>query len=168
MERRHPLVANADEVPATEGPVVGTYRSTMVPLGRATGGKKLGCSFYEVPAGAAAFPYHWHSANEEAIIVLSGTGTIRLGDAEVQLRAGDYVAMPTGPQHSHQVRNTGTEPLRYYCVSTKLDPEVVGYPDSRKLGVAYYGADGNITRSLFFEEETRGYFDRDPGAAPKP
>ena len=30
--------------------------------------------------------------------------------------------------------NTGPAPLRYLCVSTMLEPEVIEYPDSGKFG----------------------------------
>ena len=48
-------------------------------LSAATGSEKLGCSLYEVPPGRRAWPYHYHLANEEAIYVLHGSGTFRLG-----------------------------------------------------------------------------------------
>lgn len=48
-------------------------------LGRATGGAQLGASLYEVPPGKAAFPYHAHYANEEAIFILEGVGHLAYG-----------------------------------------------------------------------------------------
>ena len=48
-------------------------------LGKATGGERLGCSLYEVDPGKTAFPFHFHHAIEEAIYLLSGSGTLRLG-----------------------------------------------------------------------------------------
>ena len=35
-------------------------------LGEATGGEQLGCSLYELPSGHRSWPYHYHTANEEA------------------------------------------------------------------------------------------------------
>jgi uncharacterized cupin superfamily protein len=162
MERRHPNVANIDEIPAGDGPRKGRLGAKMTALGRAAGNERLGCTYYEVEPGNAAFPFHWHGANEEAILVLGGTGTMRLGDAEVAVRAGDWIAMPPGRQHPHQLRNTGAETLKYVCVSTKIAPELAGYPDSRKVGVLM--AD---YRALFLEESQVGYFDREPLAEEK-
>src|SRR5438067_1293889 len=133
-ERRHPNVANVAEVDGranTKGTKIG---ATMKRLGSATGGQRLGCSWTEVPPGRAAFPRHFHTANEEALYVLEGEGTVRLGDAIIVLKPGDYVTFPLGPSHAHQVRNTGTGPLRYLGLSTLQMPEVVGYPDSKKIG----------------------------------
>jgi uncharacterized cupin superfamily protein len=54
-------------------------------LGAATGGERLGCSLYEVPPGKRAWPHHYHLANEEAIFVLEGRGTLRIGEKEVAI-----------------------------------------------------------------------------------
>ncbi len=55
------------------------------------GGKRLGCSLYELPPGKKSWPYHYHTGNEEAIFVLEGGG----GD-ERTLESGDYAAFPVG------------------------------------------------------------------------
>ncbi len=164
MERRHPNVVNADEIEAQSGPTKGRYRSRTRRLGQAAGAQQIGCSLYEVAPGSMAFPFHWHGANEEAIIVLSGTGKARIGDAEVPIRAGDFLAFPAGQGHAHQLEATGTEPLRYYCLSTQKDPEVCGYPDSKKIAM-YSRTGGKPFRVLLLEEDgQRDYFDRDPHA----
>lgn len=104
-------------------------------LGKAAGGQQLGCSLYELPAGEESWPYHYHTANEEAAYVLSGSGTIRLANGTHRLAAGDYVALPADETGGHKFINDGEEPLRYLMLSTMNDPEVAVYPDSEKLGV---------------------------------
>src|SRR5688572_25858923 len=165
MSRRHPNVVHLDEVePSAPFPPRGKFGSRSRGLARAAGGVQLGCTFYEVEPGHAAFPRHWHGGNEEAVVILSGEGRLRVGEDEVAVRAGDYVAFPTGPAAAHQLWCTGTEPLRYYCFSTMKTPEFVGYPDSRKYGAAVRLDDGKVVRQLFYEEEGRGYFDREEDA----
>ena len=91
--RRHPHVVNIEEVQPTEqaqGKFVLKHRA----LGRAAGAKAIGCGVVEIPPGKTAWPFHYHHANEESIYVLSGTGTARIGDAKVEIRAGDYIAFP--------------------------------------------------------------------------
>jgi uncharacterized cupin superfamily protein len=104
-------------------------------LGAAAGGERLGASLYELPAGRKAWPYHWHTANEEALYVLAGTGTLRYDDETVSLEPGDYVAFPTGSESAHRVVNDSGETLRYLVVSEMREPDVLGYPDSEKVGV---------------------------------
>ncbi|MFC6990140.1 cupin domain-containing protein [Haloplanus sp. GCM10025708] len=118
-------------------------------LGEAAGGDRLGCSLYELPPGRRSWPYHYHTANEEAIYVLSGTGILRLDGDTHPLRAGDYVACPADESGGHRVVNDADEPLRYLAVSTMNDPDVTVYPDSGKVGV-FVGAPpgGRDERSL--------------------
>jgi len=118
-------------------------------LGEAAGSEALGCSLYELPAGERSWPYHYHAANEEAIYVLSGSGTLRLDGETVPLRDGDYVALLADECGAHRVVNDGDEPLTYLVVSTMHDPDVTVYPDSGKFGV-YVGSPpgGREERSL--------------------
>jgi uncharacterized cupin superfamily protein len=126
------------------------------------GGRHLGCSLYEVPAGHAAYPLHWHAANEEAIIILEGQGRLRIGEEEREVGSGHYIALPPGPAHAHQL--IALTDLRYYCISTRISPEVVGYPDSGKVG-AIVRQDGELVyRGFFRMEDARPYFDGEPRA----
>lgn len=104
-------------------------------LGAAAGGDRLGCSLYELAPGDEAWPYHFHTANEEALYVLSGTGTLRLDGETHTVRPGDYAAFPSDEPGGHKVVNGGDEPLRYLMLSTMNDPDVSVYPDSGKIGV---------------------------------
>src|SRR6185503_12001505 len=90
----------------------------------------------EVEPGRAAFPHHFHCVNEESIYVLEGEGALRIGKDTVAVKAGDYVTFPTGPDFAHQLKNTGTQNIRYLRFSTLSSAEVVGYPDSKKIGAA--------------------------------
>ncbi len=111
-------------------------------LGSSAGGRELGCSLYELPPGKSAWPYHYHTANEEAIYVLEGEGMLRLPDGEVPIAAGDYIALPVGAACAHQVRNPGSVPLRFLCFSTMKQPDVGIYPDSKKAGLFIGSAPG--------------------------
>ncbi len=111
-------------------------------LTQRAGGHRLGASLYEVPPGKTAFPRHYHLANEEAIFVLEGRGTMRLGDEEYPIGAGCYVALPVGGDSAHQLVNTSDAPLRYLCVSTMREPDVSIYPDSNKVGIFAGAAPG--------------------------
>jgi uncharacterized cupin superfamily protein len=105
------------------------------------GGEKLGCSLFQVPPGKTAFPAHLHHGNEEALYVLAGTGTLRLGGAQHAVGPGDYVALPAGGP-AHQLVATGSAPLEYLCFSTMIHPDITEYPDSGKFGLAAGAAPG--------------------------
>jgi uncharacterized cupin superfamily protein len=164
-ERRNPKVVNIDEVEARKMGAGTKFGATMKHLGFATGAKGIGCTWYEVDPGKAAFPRHFHCVNEESLFVLDGEGTLRIGDENVNVRAGDYVTMPIGPEYSHQLRNTGSGVLRYLCFSTLTTADVVGYPDSKKVGaMAAPSMDAALkgqhwVRVLTFEPSQVGYYD---------
>jgi len=67
----------------------------------ALGGELLGASLYELPSGQATFPFHWHWATEELLIVVASQVTLRTPDGERELNAGDVVPFPRGLAGGH-------------------------------------------------------------------
>jgi uncharacterized cupin superfamily protein len=163
--RRHPQVVSLNEIDARNIGMGSKFGASTKQLGLATGARSIGCSWYEVSPGKAAFPHHFHCANEESLFVLEGEGTMRIGKETVAVRSGDYITFAIGPESAHQLRNTGSSPLRYLCFSTIHTAEIVGYPDSKKIGAmaapsmeaALRGADW--VRFLVFEGDSVGYYD---------
>jgi uncharacterized cupin superfamily protein len=166
MDKRHPNVSNADEIPWADGPRHGTrFASRYKPLAATSGGRRIGASLYELDPGKRAYPMHAHAANEEAAYILDGAGTVRIGDREVPVRAGDYLAFPAGREHAHQIINTSEAPLRFLTLSTMDLPEIALYTDAGKLGARW--AEGPAGR-LLFKESTGGstladYFEGEAG-----
>jgi len=164
MERRHPNVINIDELEASEMKK-GKHHARTRRLGPHAGNAQIGATLTELPPGAISYPFHYHCANEEAIYVISGTGTSRIGESRVAVRAGDWIAMPVGPEHAHQMINDGKEPLIYLCVSTAHKCEVVGYPDSKKVAASAGLSPMKLwIRQIVREGETLDYWDSEPGA----
>jgi uncharacterized cupin superfamily protein len=131
---------------------------------RATGGEKLGCSLYEVEPSRRAWPFHYHAANEEAIYILEGSGTLRIGEEEVPISKGDYLTFPAAREEgAYQLVNTSNSVLRYLCFSTMVELDVMVYPDSGKIGVFVGAAPGGPrekrTLSRFLKEDAEvGYY----------
>jgi uncharacterized cupin superfamily protein len=108
------------------------YRRAQV--GRQAGGARLGASVYELEPGQTLFPYHFHFANEEMLIVLRGRTHLRTATGWQELDEGDVVAFPVGETGAHQIANRTEEPIRVLIVSEMVGPDVVVYPDSGKIG----------------------------------
>ncbi len=114
-----------------------TFEAKLGRIGPLIGAKKLGAMLHIVPPGKKAFPKHAHHANEEMMIILDGHGTYYRGDEQWEISAGDVIAAPAGDgDTAHQIHNTSSVELRYLCISTKNDPDVVEYPNSEKFAVA--------------------------------
>jgi uncharacterized cupin superfamily protein len=114
-------------------------------LGRAAGSRALGASLFRVPPGGETFPLHAHLHNEELLVVVEGTPTLRTGgegdDAGVpprRLDRGEVVAFPAGPAGAHALRNDTGEDVTILLVSTMLAPEVNLFPDTGELWVRDY------------------------------
>jgi len=143
----------------------GKHRMKLRQLGRPAGSHVLGANLTEVAPGAVSFPFHYHCATEEALFILSGKGIARIGDARVEVRAGDYIAFPVGPEHPHQMINDGTEPLVYLCVSANaMKVDVVGYPDSKKLAATAGTFEKPIHRWISKQGESLDYWADEPDA----
>lgn len=139
----------------------------MAPLAELLGARQIGANVTRVPPGKAAFPFHHHYANEEHFLILRGTGVLRCGEETHPVRPGDYIVNPAGgPEHAHQLVNTGTEELMYLALSTLVTPEVVGYPDSAKVGVRPepYSPTGKRWLVPNGELDKTQYFDGEDGA----
>jgi uncharacterized cupin superfamily protein len=161
-------VVNQEEIAWAEA-AQGKFRYRRKSFTAAAGMRQLGASLYEIEPGASAFPRHYHCANEEAIYVLEGEGTLSLGAAEVRMGAGDFASLPRGSEYAHRLRNCSDRPLRYLCFSTMIEPDVGVYPDSNKLSVIAGSAPGGAKEqrrltAVFRRETEVGYFDGEPDA----
>ena len=133
-ERRHPHVIHLNEVEPRTMTKGTKFGATMKRLGPLVGSKNLGCTHYSIEPGRTGFPLHFHCVTEEAIFILSGEGTLRIGDQKLSVGAGDFISMPVGPENAHQLINTGKANLEYLCMSTNMQvADIVGYPDSKKV-----------------------------------
>jgi uncharacterized cupin superfamily protein len=130
-------VVNIADVPLRDGGNGGQFVAKLARIGDMIGASKLGGQLHIVPAGKRAFPRHAHHVNEEMFFVVGGEGTYRLGEETYPIREGDVISAPAGDvATAHQIVNTGEGELRYLAFSTRLDPEVVEFPDSNKFAVA--------------------------------
>ena len=163
-ERRHPNVVNRDELQPMEMKK-GKHHVVGRRFGPAAGNRQIGGTLVELAPGAISYPFHYHCMNEETIYVISGTGTARIGDQRVKIRAGDWIAYPIGPEHAHQMINDGSEPLVYLTIATAHKCEVVGYPDSKKVAaLAGETFEKPWIRQIWRAGETLDYWEGEPEA----
>jgi uncharacterized cupin superfamily protein len=121
---------NLDPSEWTHGQMREGFRWRSASLGKLLGSERIGGSLYDLGEGERTFPYHFHHGMEEWLIVVEGTPTLRAQGHERELKAGDVVCFPRGPEGGHQVRGPGVVLL----LSASCSPEVIEYPDSGKVG----------------------------------
>jgi uncharacterized cupin superfamily protein len=156
----------------------GKFAGQAARVGGLIGAKKLGCQYQILPPGKAAYPRHAHHVNEEMFVVLAGEGTYRVGDESYPVREGDVIGAPPGDASTaHQIFNSGASELRYLSISTRLDPDIVEYPDSDKFTISSMVPEQQGLMSAKFNFIGRknmsvGYYDgedetvREPEASP--
>jgi uncharacterized cupin superfamily protein len=126
------------------------------------GAERLGGSLYELAPNQATYAYHWHTANEEMLVVLSGAVTLRTPEGEREVGAGDVVAFPRGEGGAHQMINDSDEPVRFLVFSEMRGPDVIGYPDSGKFGIRSEApGTGRGIRLSFLESDAVDYWHGD-------
>lgn len=116
-----------------EGP--GNFEVLRKPMTPTADACNLGSSLYRLEAGKTALPFHHHSGNDEAVYMLSGEVSLRLGEERHTLKAGDYITFPAASGVAHQISNPGNATAEFLCISTMEKTDVVFYPDSQKVGV---------------------------------
>jgi uncharacterized cupin superfamily protein len=116
------------------------FRRSSTRVGASVGAARTGLSVYELPPGQAVGPYHYEDPEEEWLLVVSGTPTLRHPGGEDQLEPWDLVFFPSGPAGAHLVRNDGESPARVAMFSSITAVGAVVYPDSDMIQI--FSTDG--------------------------
>jgi uncharacterized cupin superfamily protein len=135
------------------------YRATQV--GMHAGTDRLGASLYELSPGNSMFPYHYHLANEELLVVLRGQPYLRTPEGWRQLEEGEVVAFPRGERGAHQLVNRTEDGVRLLMISEMRSPDIPVYPDTGKVGVREHapGSGREGLRLNFRMDDDRDYWD---------
>jgi uncharacterized cupin superfamily protein len=129
---------------------------------RRAGGELLGGTVFDVDPGWESY-YHLHHGNEELVLVLDGTPTLRTPDGERELRPGDVALFRRGADGLHALRNKSQARARFIVFSTMVSPDIAEQPERGVVGV-FAGDSPTAGRDapleLFFPRDAAiGYFD---------
>jgi uncharacterized cupin superfamily protein len=135
-----------------EGERFGSRFRALTDLG---GGSHVGVAIEELPPGKQSCPAHYHMLEEEHLLVLAGSATLRLGERAYEIAAGDYVCFPAGQKAGHCLINHGTEPCRFLIIGERNPNDVIVYPDSGKVKVRLMGENYRTSATMeYWEGET--------------
>ncbi|MBM3269982.1 MAG: cupin domain-containing protein [Candidatus Sericytochromatia bacterium] len=145
----------------------GRFESDDLYVDRHVRSERISLIVTRLPPGGVNCPFHFHHKSEELFYILEGTGTLRYGTEESEVRAGDVVACPPGPAGAHQFVNTGTEPLSYLAISTEEEVDLCEYPDSGKVAIHAVprGAQAGF-RGVFKQAAKVDYFEGEDATVP--
>ena len=93
---------------------------------------------YSIYPGKTYSRFHSHSLREEFYLILEGKGSVRIGNHKTEVRKGDLIAKPTGPDTPTQLLADLNETMR--VMDMEIWPqkrpdakELVSYPDHNEL-----------------------------------
>ncbi|MGZ5279631.1 MAG: cupin domain-containing protein [Pseudobdellovibrionaceae bacterium] len=141
----------------TEGFIAGLqqekYKSHYKPMSEKFGANNLG--FYTKIIGPKKFscPYHWHSGEEELVIVIEGEATVRNNGEFRIIKPGDLIYYGTGPDSVHHMYNHTDKPFKYFVLSNQVPTETCHYPDSKKQSEPEGFSQNGVMVDYFKDEE---------------
>ncbi|MEA2456333.1 MAG: hypothetical protein QOI45_2595 [Thermoleophilaceae bacterium] len=154
-------MANIYDPEFEEGERPPGFQARRARIGYELGTELIGCSLWELPPGQAAYPYHFHYADEELVLVLRGRPTLRTPEGTRELSEGEAVRFPLGEEGAHQLVNETEEGASFLAISSSGRPDVVVYPDSDKIGMGERLPHGGGLREYFPRAAAVDYWERE-------
>ena len=129
---------------------------------------------YTINPGHTYSRYHSHTAREEHYLVLEGTGIARIAGRSEEVKQGDIIFKPTGPDLATQFI-AGENGMRILDMEiwndpTRADKDVVAYPDHGELCMFGSGWYNTIPLSAIHSAEDtmksyeKGYYRNEDGS----
>jgi uncharacterized cupin superfamily protein len=120
-----------------------------IDVARNVGSSATAMFIYDIAPGKSSCPYHYEY-EEEWLLVVDGSLTVRTPEGEKIFERGDIACFPAGPAGAHKLMNKSDTPVRALLFSSTRTPAMSVYPDSDKIGV-FPGGDAD---DLFFRRST--------------
>ena len=122
-----PVHAGSSYLPPYQAAVAG--RSWHA-VGAAGGLTQFGANLVTLPPGTWSSQRHWHSHEDEMVVMLDGEARLVEEDGETLLRPGDSACVPAGAPNGHHLQNRSTGPCRFLAIGTdRIDIDHCHYPD---------------------------------------
>ncbi|MDP7642936.1 MAG: cupin domain-containing protein [Alphaproteobacteria bacterium] len=111
-------------------------------LGEALGLSRFGVNLVRLAPGSAPSQRHWHSKDDEFVVILSGEVVLISDGGEQILGAGDTAGFAAAAGDGHHLVNKGSQEALYLEVGSRVAGDVVSYPD---IDLMYRGDAGIFT-----------------------
>ena len=116
---------------------------SRVSLSAAGGLTQYGANLVTLLPGAWSSQRHWHTAEDELVVVLDGELLLVEQELETVLRPGDVATFKAGVPNGHHLQNQTGKPAVFLAIGTDLpDQDECPYPDvdmhwSQKTGFTH-------------------------------
>ncbi|MEZ4237989.1 MAG: cupin domain-containing protein [Myxococcota bacterium] len=127
------------------------------PLARAAGATRVFLNVDRLAPAAISGPLHWHTADDELVLVLAGRPTLRQVrdgvEERVVLQPGDAVGFRAGDRVAHQLRGGDDEAVLVVVGNHRVD-DVTVMPELGEIAVRALGRRARFTPVEYWEGET--------------
>ena len=110
-----------------DGPVLArTWRA----VASAGGLCQFGANLVTLAPGAWSSQRHWHSHEDEMVVMLAGEAMLVEDESEVLLKPGDIACFPAGVPNGHHLQNRSDQPCHFLAIGTDhIQIDHCHYPD---------------------------------------
>lgn len=98
-------------------------------VGDAGGLTQFGANIVVLQPGGRSSLRHWHTHQDEFVLVISGELTLIDDSGETELVAGECCAFPAGDENGHTIANNSGQEGTFLVVGTRSEYELAYYSD---------------------------------------
>lgn len=128
--------------PPFDADVAGRWYRRLAPVAGLT---KIGASHVVLKPGAFSSQRHWHSVQDELVVMVSGEAVLIEDTGETVVGPGDILAWPAGVANGHRLHNRSDTDCVFVAISAgDRDADTGEYPDIDMVfdGEGYARKDG--------------------------
>ena len=124
---RLPTLSQCGYIPPHHLPVAGRSWKAIAVAGNLT---QFGANLVTLAPGAWSSQRHWHTAEDELIVILTGHPILVEETGETPLAPGDIATFKAGDANGHHLQNRTPEPVTFLAIGTDHpDADQCHYPD---------------------------------------
>ncbi|OYQ28849.1 transcriptional regulator [Sandarakinorhabdus cyanobacteriorum] len=122
-----PVNRGSNYLPPYQEAVAGRVWQAVAAAGELT---QFGANLVTLEPGAWSSQRHWHSHEDEMVVMLAGEAVLVEEDGETLLRPGDIACFPAGSANGHHLQNRSALPCRFLAIGTdRIEIDECHYPD---------------------------------------
>ncbi|WP_156255192.1 cupin domain-containing protein [Sandarakinorhabdus oryzae] len=96
----------------------------------ATSLSQFGANLVTLEPGAWSSQRHWHTHEDELLVLLAGEAVLVEEHGETLLKPGDIACFPAGIANGHHLQNRSARPCQFLAIGTdRPDIDECHYPD---------------------------------------
>lgn len=122
-----PVRSGSGYLPPFDGPVLARSWRAVAAAG---GLCQFGANLVTLESGAWSSQRHWHTHEDEMLVMLAGEAVLVEENGETLLGPGDIACFPAGVANGHHLQNRSALPCQFLAIGTdQPDVDECHYPD---------------------------------------